>query len=111
MIYSHITLESHSYDVQISLCLTMANLFKYSCYSNRLHKGKQKTNADIFSRMKNISLNILTKTKASMTVCLWVTTKRRFINMNHTSVDFNFVKPCFDLLQFSYNFVTKGFSN
>ena len=27
-----------------------------------------------------------------------------------TSLDFNYVKPCFDLLQFSYNFMTKGFS-
>ena len=28
-----------------------------------------------------------------------------------TSLDFNYVKPCFDLLQFRYNFMEKGFSN
>ena len=31
--------------------------------------------------------------------------------MFKTSLDFNNVKPCFDLLQFKYNFRTKGFSN
>ena len=25
-----------------------------------------------------------------------------------TSLDFNYVKPCFDLLQFKYNFLTLG---
>ena len=25
-------------------------------------------------------------------------------------LDFNYVKPCFDLFQFSYNIMTKGFS-
>ena len=30
---------------------------------------------------------------------------------NKTSLDFNYVKSCFDLLQFSYNFMTKGFYN
>ena len=28
-----------------------------------------------------------------------------------TSLDFNYVEHCFDLLQFTYNFKTKGFSN
>ena len=27
---------------------------------------------------------------------------------HHTSLDFNYVKPFFDLLQFSYNFITLG---
>ena len=30
---------------------------------------------------------------------------------NATSLDFNYIRPRFDLLQFSYNFMTKGFSN
>ena len=30
---------------------------------------------------------------------------------NETCLDFNYVKPCFDLLQFRNNFMTKGFSN
>ena len=28
--------------------------------------------------------------------------------MPKTSLDFNYVKPCFDLLQFEYNFITLG---
>ena len=32
-------------------------------------------------------------------------------NKTSTSLDFNYVKPCFDLLQFKYNFRTNGFSN
>ena len=37
----------------------------------------------------------------------------RSLNAEVTSLDFNYVKPCFDLLQFSYNLITmtKGFSN
>ena len=34
-----------------------------------------------------------------------------YCERNKTSLDFNYVKPCFDLFQFSYNFMTKGFSN
>ena len=30
---------------------------------------------------------------------------------NKASLDFNYIKPCFDLLEFNYNFMTKGFSN
>ena len=28
--------------------------------------------------------------------------------INKTSLDFNYVKPCFDLLQFKYTFITLG---
>jgi len=28
--------------------------------------------------------------------------------IKETSLDFNYVKPCFDLLQFKYNFITLG---
>ena len=32
-------------------------------------------------------------------------------NKSETSLDFNYVKPCFDLLQFSCKCMIKGFSN
>ena len=31
---------------------------------------------------------------------------RKFKKNHSTSLDFNYVKPCFDLLQFSFNFIT-----
>ena len=38
---------------------------------------------------------------------IWYAFKLNNYN-DKTSLDFNYVKPCFDLLQFKYNFITLG---
>ena len=37
--------------------------------------------------------------------------EKLLIEKKKTCLDFNYVKPCFELFPFSYNFMTKGFSN
>ena len=36
-------------------------------------------------------------------------TRCKVKNKPPTSLGFNYVKPCFDLFQFNYNFMTKGY--
>ena len=42
---------------------------------------------------------------------IWQITEKDSIDKELTSLDFNYVKLCFDLFQFSFNFMTKEFSN
>ena len=61
--------------------------------------------------MEHINQNQQAKLWSENSVCFSIVGILYILVVYFTSFAFNYIKPCFDLFQFSYNFMTRGFCN